>query len=84
MFEHRAYMLDISRDRVPTMETLKLIVDILARYRYNQLQLYTEHTFQYEGHEDVWEDSSPMTPREIAVTKGVFARFATNTRASGA
>lgn len=66
MFEHRAYMLDISRDRVPTMETLKLIVDILARYRYNQLQLYTEHTFQYEGHEDVWEDSSPMTPREIA------------------
>ena len=59
MFEHRAYMLDISRDRVPTMETLKLIVDILARYRYNQLQLYTEHTFQYEGHEDVWEDSSP-------------------------
>ena len=66
MFEHRAYMLDISRDRVPTMETLKLIVDILARYRYNQLQLYTEHTFQYEGHEEVWEDSSPMTPREIA------------------
>ncbi|MBR5457498.1 MAG: beta-N-acetylhexosaminidase [Kiritimatiellae bacterium] len=66
MFEHRAYMLDISRDRVPTMETLKLIVDILARYRYNQLQLYTEHTFQYEGHEEVWEDSSPMTPREIS------------------
>ena len=59
-------MLDISRDRVPTMETLKLIVDILARYRYNQLQLYTEHTFQYEGHEEVWEDSSPMTPREIS------------------
>lgn len=66
MFEARAFMLDISRDRVPTTETLRLIVDILARYRYNQLQLYTEHTFSYEGHEEVWEESSPMTPREIA------------------
>lgn len=59
-------MLDISRDRVPTMRTLRLIVDILARYRYNQFQLYTEHTFAYEGHETVWADADPMTPAEIA------------------
>ena len=39
MFETRGYMLDISRDRVPTLRTLRLIVDILARYRYNQFQL---------------------------------------------
>lgn len=66
MFENRSYMLDISRDRVPTMETLRLIVDILARYRYNQFQLYTEHTFAYRGHEDVWEEADPMTERDIA------------------
>ncbi len=66
MFETRGYMLDISRDRVPTMRTLRLIVDILARYRYNQFQLYTEHTFAYEGHESVWEEADPMTPAEIA------------------
>ena len=59
-------MLDISRDRVPTMRTLRLIVDILARYRYNQLQLYTEHTFAYEGHEEVWEEADPITPAEVA------------------
>lgn len=66
MFATRGYMLDISRDRVPTMRTLRLIVDILARYRYNQFQLYTEHTFAYEGHEEVWEEADPMTPAEIA------------------
>ena len=66
MFETRGYMLDVSRDRVPTMRTLRLIVDILARYRYNQLQLYTEHTFAYEGHESVWEEADPVTPAEIA------------------
>ncbi len=66
MFETRGYMLDISRDRVPTMRTLRLIVDILARCRYNQFQLYTEHTFAYEGHESVWEEADPMTPQEIA------------------
>lgn len=59
-------MLDVSRDRVPAMRTLRLIVDILARCRYNQLQLYTEHTFAYEGHEEVWEEADPITPSEIA------------------
>ena len=45
MFQHRAYMLDISRDKVPTMSTLRLLVELLARFGYNQLQLYIEHTF---------------------------------------
>ena len=66
MFKNRAYMLDVSRDRVPTMRTLFLIVDLLARYRYTQLQLYTEHTFAYENHREVWEEADPLTPREIA------------------
>ncbi len=66
MFETRGYLLDISRDRVPTMRTLRLIVDILARCRYNQFQLYTEHTFAYAGHEAVWEEADPLTPTEIA------------------
>ncbi len=66
MFATRGYMLDISRDRVPTMRTLRLLVDLLARYRYNHLQLYTEHAFAYTGHEDVWEEADPMTATEVA------------------
>ena len=65
MFAARAYMLDVSRDKVPTMGTLRLIVDLLARFDYNQLQLYTEHTFAYSRHRAVWERSSPLTAGEV-------------------
>jgi len=61
----RAVMLDISRDKVPTMATLLALVDRLAGWKVNQLQLYTEHTFAYTGHEEVWADASPMTADEI-------------------
>ncbi len=61
----RGYMLDISRCKVPRMEQLFRLVDLLALFKYNQLQLYTEHTFAYRGHEAVWADASPMTPDEI-------------------
>jgi len=64
-FPNRGYMLDISRDRVPTMAHLQHLVNALAKLRYNQLQLYTEHTFAYAGHETVWGMASPMTPDEI-------------------
>ena len=59
------YQLDISRCKVPKMETLYRIVDILAGLGYNQLQLYTEHTFAYKNHETVWREASPMTPEEV-------------------
>ena len=65
MFKTRSYMLDVSRDKVPTMATLKQIVDLLMRFGYNQFQLYTEHTFAYSRHERVWRDASPITAAEV-------------------
>ena len=65
MFAVRSYILDISRDKVPSMGTLKQLVEILEKFNYNQLQLYTEHTFAYSKHEAVWKDASPMTAQEI-------------------
>jgi len=47
------------------METLRQIVDLLAKLGYTQFQLYTEHTFAYKGHEPVWCEASPMTPSEV-------------------
>lgn len=64
-FPTRGVMLDISRDKVPTMDTLFALVDLLAELKLNQLQLYTEHTFAYRQHEEVWRDASPMTADEI-------------------
>lgn len=64
-FEARGVMLDISRDKVPTMATLLQLVDKLAHWKINQLQLYTEHTFAYRDHVEVWAQASPLTADEI-------------------
>ena len=56
------YHLDISNCKVPRLETMYRIVDILQKLGYNHLQMNTEHTFAYPGHEAVWKDASPMTP----------------------
>jgi hypothetical protein len=61
----RGVMLDVSRDKVPTMATLHALVDRLASWKINELQLYTEHTFAYRGHEKVWEGASPLTAEEV-------------------
>lgn len=61
----RGYLLDVSRDRVPTMATLKRLIDKLAYLKINQFQLYTEHTIAYEGHESVWRDASALTFDEL-------------------
>jgi hexosaminidase len=64
-YPNRGIMFDVTRDRVPTMETLYSLVDFLASLKINQVQLYTEHTFAYQGHEVVWKDASPITGEEI-------------------
>jgi len=64
-FPVRGLMLDISRDKVPRMETLFELIDMLAGWKINQIQLYTEHTFAYRQHPDVWANASPMTGDEI-------------------
>lgn len=64
-FAERGVMLDISRDKVPTLASLKALVDKLARWKLNQLQLYMEHTFAYPGHEIVWQHASPLTGQEV-------------------
>jgi hexosaminidase len=61
----RGIMLDVSRDRVPTMATLRRLLDLWAGLKYNQLQLYTEHTFAYAAHPEVWGEASPLTPAEV-------------------
>ena len=58
-------MLDVSRDKVPTMATLYALIDRLAEWKVNHVELYAEHTFAYAQHEVVWRDASPFTPAEI-------------------
>jgi hypothetical protein len=69
----RGFMLDVSRDRVPTRATLERLVGVLALARYNQLQLYMEHTFAYRDHETVWRHASPLTADDVTWLDGLCA-----------
>jgi len=66
-FLHRGFMLDVSRCKVPTLATLRGLLDLLADYRYNQFQLYIEHTFAFRDHGEVWRHASPYTAEDIRV-----------------
>ncbi len=66
-FPSRGVMVDVSRDKVPTMGTLFDLIDLLTSFKINQVQLYMEHTFAYSGHEIVWKDASPFTGEEILI-----------------
>lgn len=61
----RGVMLDVSRDKVPTLQTLMDLADLLAGWKINHIELYTEHTFEYRNHPVVWEKASPITGEDV-------------------
>ena len=62
---HRGVMLDVSRGKVPTLETLFALADGLAAYKYNQLQLYTEHTFQFPSHPAIGAGAGSLSAEDM-------------------
>jgi hexosaminidase len=63
----RGLMLDISRDKVPTKETLMGILQLLADLKYNHFELYVEgFSFAYPSFKNLWEGKeTPVTGEEI-------------------
>jgi len=86
-FPARGVMLDISRCKVPLQDTLLNMVDLLASWKINQIQLYTEHTFAYLNHPQVWANASPMTGEDIlnldAYCKDRFVELVPNQNSFG-
>ena len=64
-FARRGMMLDISRGRVPKLETLLDLAEKLSDFKINELQLYTEHTFAYRNYKSVWQSWGALTGAEI-------------------
>lgn len=62
---HRGFYHDVTRGRIPTMDYLKKLVDRMAFYKLNQLQLYMEHTFLFREFSEVWRDDTPLTAEDI-------------------
>jgi hexosaminidase len=61
----RGVMLDVSRTKVPSLETLFGVVDRLASWKFNHLELYMEHTYAYSGHRRVWEHADPYSSDDL-------------------
>jgi hexosaminidase len=66
-FARRGVMLDVSRGRVPKLETLLDLAEKLSDFKINELQLYTEHTFVYKKYKSVWQSWGALTAKEIQV-----------------
>jgi hypothetical protein len=66
-FARRGVMLDVSRGRVPKLQTLLDLTEKLSDFKINELQLYTEHTFAYKKYKSVWQSWDALTAKEIQI-----------------
>lgn len=62
----RGVLLDISRGKVPKLETLKAAADLLASVKINHLELYIEgFSFGYPSFEELWREEGALTAEEF-------------------
>lgn len=62
--EYRGFYHDITRGKVPSLDTLKKLVDTMADYKLNSLQLYVEHSYEFKEYEEV-RNLGYMTKDEV-------------------
>lgn len=73
----RGLMMDISRNKVPKVETIKKIIDMMAFLKLNHLELYVEgFSFEYEGFKKYLKDDGYITKSEyLEIEKYANERF---------
>ena len=64
-FAFRGYYHDVTRGKIPTLETLKELVDYLAYMKVNSFQLYVEHSFAFREYSDSVGRTGCLTAQEI-------------------
>lgn len=64
-YSHRGFYHDVTRGRIQTVETIKKLIDDMAYYKLNSLQLYVEHVFQFKETKDLWSSFGYLTKEEI-------------------
>ncbi len=62
---NRGFYHDISRGRVPTVDGVKKLIDLIAYYKMNSLQLYIEHAFDFTEYRCFLNSGCYMTAEEI-------------------
>jgi len=64
-FTHRGFYHDMTRGKIANVATLKKLIDEMAYYKMNSLQLYVEHTFEFEECKDLHPHTGCLTAEEI-------------------
>lgn len=73
-FELRSIMIDVSRNKVPTVNTLKKVIDELALVKINDLQLYIEgRSFYFESLSQFYDDKNKFLTGEDVVELSRYA-----------
>ncbi len=61
----RGLFYDVTRGRIPTVDYVKSLARKCSFYKLNQLHLYIEHSFLFDGLSEVWRDDTPLTASDI-------------------
>ena len=64
-FKYRGFYHDVTRGKIPTVATIKSLIDKMAYYKLNSLQLYVEHTYEFKEYSDLKEKFGCLTSDEI-------------------
>lgn len=64
-YARRGVYHDCSRGKVPTVETLKQLIERLAHWKINELQLYVENVFRFVQHPAIGRRYSPFTAEDM-------------------
>lgn len=79
-FAYRGFYHDVTRGKVPTVKTLKKLIDDMAFFKLNALQLYVEHTYDFKELSDQIKAGGTLTAEELqelnAYCKQNFVDFA--------
>ena len=64
-FAYRGFYHDITRGKVPTLKTLKALVDRMVYLKMNSLQLYVEHTYPFKECREFAKQWGAITQQEL-------------------
>ncbi len=64
-FPRRGVYHDISRGKIPTVATLKALVERLARWKINELLLFVAGVFEFQRHPAIGAGFSRLTARDV-------------------
>ena len=61
----RGLFYDVTRCRIPTLDYMKKLAEKCSYYKLNQMHLYIEHCFLFDGISETWRDDTPLTAQDI-------------------